>query len=250
MFQATVQSVRFDTRAPQALNTASKVSFALPVINGGSVVAENMIITQVTLGSARLIEPVLPLPIGDLGVSNATTVNAVFSAAGLTPGVRYPITVRGTYRVGSTTYGFTLNRFLVIPAPVAAPVAFLDAHVTVAVDQPAGTWTYTVFNDQPAGSQSFINVISIDMAAPFTVVGTPAGWTVDTDNFSYVLWYVADQQSPYPDHIAPGASRSGFRIQSARGSSEGRGYMITAWNHQTDTSDLAAPGTTLTPSRS
>ena len=79
-----------------------------------------------------------------------------------------------------------------------------------------------------SGGPLFINAISLDMAAPFTVTQTPPGWAVDTDNASYVLWYAADVQLPYPNHIAPGALLTPFQIQSdqvgwAGGSASRRG---------------------------
>jgi hypothetical protein len=222
---------------------------SIPVLNTGTATANNVMVTAVTLGSSIPLNPAMPVVLGDLGADNAVAVNASFSTSNLTVGSRYLVTIRGTYALGNATYGFTLNRFIVVPASVPPPVALLAAHVQVSVDLVASTWSYTVFNDEPAGSQRFINAVSIDMTAPFTVTKTPSGWAVDTDNFSYVLWLAVDVAVPYPNHIAPQASLGGFQIMSARGSSESKGLSITSWNHQTDQSDLTALSDTLVPAR-
>ena len=250
MPQTVTQAPSFSTRTPNILNSANKLSLSIPVLNTGTATANNVVVTGITLGSSIPLNPAMPVVLGDLGADNAVAVNASFSAANLTVGNRYLVTVRGTYALGNATYGFTINRFIVVSAPVVPPVALLSAHVQVSVDLVASTWSYTVFNDELVGSsQRFINAISIDMTAPFTVTGTPTGWAVDTDNFSYVLWFAVDVQLPYPHHVAPQASLGGFQIMSARGSSESKGLSITSWNHQTDQADLTALGDTSVPSR-
>jgi hypothetical protein len=248
MPQAAVQAPSFSTRTPEVLNSANLLSFSLPVLNTGAGVANSIVITGISLGSVAAQNPALPLPIGDLAAENVTAVNASFSSNGFTVGSNYLAVVRGTYVSGNATFGFTLNRYINVPAAVAAPIALLAAHAKVVVDLVAETWTYTVFNDEPANSPRYVNAISIDMAAPFTVTETPAGWAADTDGFSYVLWYATDTQLPYPHHIPPGSSLGGFQIQSVRHASEARGLTITSWNHQTDQADLTTQGSILTPS--
>ena len=248
MPQAVAQAPSFSTRTPVILNSGNVLLVAIPVLNSGNASANNLIITDITMGSVPRVQPALPLPLGTLAKGNSTAVNARFSNNGLTAGSRYLVTVRGTYEAGNVTLGFSLNRTIVVPALVAPPVPFLVAHMQVTVDEVLSTWSYTVFNDEPSGSQRFVNAISLDMAAPFTVTA-PAGWAVNTDNFFYVLWYATDQQLPYPHQIAPGASLGGFQIQSPRRNSEGRAFSITSWNHQSDQADLVALGTALTPSR-
>ncbi|MBZ5728263.1 MAG: hypothetical protein LAP87_25160 [Acidobacteriia bacterium] len=249
MPQVVTHAPSFSTRTPDILNSSNKLSLSIPVLNIGTAAANNMVVTGITLGSSVPLNPAMPVVLGDLGADNAAAVNASFSAANLTVGNKYLVTVRGTYAFGNATYGFAVNRFIVVPAPVAPPIPFLAAHVLVSVNLVASTWSYTVFNDESAGSHRFINAISIDMTVPFTVTGTPSGWAVDTDNFSYVLWYAVDVQLPYPHHIAPGASLSGFQIMTARSTSESKGLSITSWNHQTDQADLTALGDTLVPSQ-
>jgi len=249
MPQAVAAAPSFATRNPDVLNSGGALGFSMPVLNSGNATAEDFTVTDLVLGSAARLGPALPVNLGALAPSNAVSVNGRFSAVGLTVGGRYMLTARGTYRVGSTSYGWTLNRVIIIPAPVSSPVPLLAARLDVQVDTVLGIWSYTLRNDETSGSPRYLNTVSVDMGAPFSVIGSPVGWAADTDGFSYVLWYSTDVSMPYPNHVAPGAALSGFRIQSGRNTSEGRGFVITSWNHSSNQADLTAPGSVLTPSR-
>lgn len=241
-----VQSPRFSTGTPDVLNSENRVSFALPLLNIGTGTAANVQVTSITLGSATLLSPPLPVFLGDLGADNAVSANARFSGSGLTVGSRYLVTVRGTYESGGATFGFTVNRYIVIPSPIEAPVSLLKARAEVAAS--SGVWSYSLFNDESPDSPQFINAFSLDIVAPVTVIGTPEGWEVLTDNASFVLWFAADQKLPYPHHIAPGMSLGGFSIQSSRVNSEPTGFSITAWDHQNDQAGLVSLDAILSPS--
>jgi hypothetical protein len=242
------QAPRFITGTPELINTDGKVTFALPVLNAGTGAAGNVRLTDISLGpSARLIPPAMPVFLGELAVDNSVSVNARFDGAGLIVGNKYLITARGTYESDGSTYGFAVNRSIAIPAPSALPVELLQAHVETAVA--SGVWAYTLFNDELADSPQHINAFSMDVVAPVTVTGTPAGWQFLTDNVSYVAWYAEDLTLPYPHHVAPGSSLGGFQIQSARANSESIGFAITAWNHDTDQAGLVQLSATLSPSR-
>jgi hypothetical protein len=145
------------------------------------------------------------------------------------------------------TYGFQVNRFIVIPGPVVPPVGLLKAQIDV--KESSGVWSYTLLNDESGDSPNFINAFSLDIVAPVSVSGTPVGWQLKTDGASYVLWYAEDTQPPYPHQVAPGASLVGFSIQSEKKRSEPTGFAITAWNHQTNKAGLVKLGAVLSPSR-
>jgi len=238
----------FATQTPDILNTPQGVSFSVPILNTGTAEASSLVITNISLGTAKRLVPLaMPFFIGDVGIDNAISVSALFDGSALTAGTRYLITIRGTYQLDSLTYAFQVNRFVAIPAQVASPVVYLAANVTV-VPGPA-VWSYTVTNDEAAGSPQFINAFSLDVAAPVSVVGTPPGWSVITDNASVVLWYSSDTAAPYPHQIAPGQSLSGFQLQGTSPASESTGFALTAWNQTTNTAGSVLLSAVLSPSR-
>jgi hypothetical protein len=246
---ALASAPRFSTIAPDILHSENRVAFSLSLLNIGDGAAENLKVTGVTLGSALRLFPIaFPVFMGNLGASNSIPINASFASSGLSVGGKYLITVRGTYESGGATFGFTVNRPIVIPASVPLPLQLLKAHVQVST-QP-GVWSYTLFNDEPLDSPLFIATFSLGIVAPVSVIGTPDGWSFLTDNATSVLWYATDAALPYPHHIAPGTSLAGFTIQSARTASEATGFVLTGWDHQANQAKLSRPGSVLSPSRS
>lgn len=116
--------------------------------------------------------------------------------------------------------------------------AQLAAHV--AVNQTGSVFSYTLFNDEPVGSQNFLSLFHLDVNAPITVTNTPAGWDFVTDNSTYVDWFNTDTQLPYPHDVAPGSSLSGFTIEATVDTSELLFYTVTSWDH---VNDIPGPGT-------
>src|SRR5688572_4615212 len=104
-----------------------------------------------------------------------------------------------------TRVGMLLAVLALYAQPVGAQT--LSSHVDVSSGPP--TWSYTVFNDEPAGSEDHIKFFALDVQAPITVTGTPAGWNFDTDGMTFVLWFNEDPAPPYPNDIAPGTSLGG-----------------------------------------
>lgn len=244
----SAQAPRFSTWTPGVLNNENELTVSLPILNIGDSAAANVRVTGITLGSATRLSPAgLPIFIGDLGEYGTDSVAARFDASGLAVGGKYLFTIQGTYESGGATYGFAVNRYIVVPTPSHPEVVWLRARVEVAVEP--GIWTYTIFNDEPPDNPQFITTISLDVVAPVTVTGVPEGWEVETDNATYVLWYATDLQLPYPHHIAPGRFLGGFQIQSQRRESESTAYVVTGWNHQSDEAGLVSPDVVLSPSR-
>ena len=136
------------------------------------------------------------------------------------------------------------------PIPPAPPA--LAAHVTVKVEpdnedkRGIRTWSYKLFNDEPSGSPQHITSFVLEVAAPVTVTGTPAGWSVVTDGESNVLWYCSEQQPPYSNDIAPGTSLAGFEIQTSEHKSRHAPFGLMAWDHKAN----HAGGVTLDSVRS
>ena len=117
----------------------------------------------------------------------------------------------------------------------------LSAHVSVDTST-AGVWSYTVFNDEPTGSPNYVTAFNLNVDAPVTVTGIPAGWDVDTNNTTFVFWFNTDAVLPYPHDIAPGSSLGGFMISSPGSVSDVITATAVSWDHSLDqpgpTSDL------------
>ena len=230
------------------INTGSEFFVSMPLSNAGVVMAPNVFVTGMTLGTSQRISPQLfPVFIGQLAAGNSGVTRARFRAVGLVPGLRLLLTVRGTYGSRSAQQGFVVNRYVTVPPITALPVTLLRARIQATV-QPA-VWNYTLFNDEPAGSPHRLAALSITVAAPVSVTGTPSGWVAETDNISYVGWLSADEQLPYPSHVAPGASLGGFQIQSPTALSESTSCVINAWRHDTDAAGLVMTDLVATPRR-
>jgi hypothetical protein len=89
---------------------------ALPIQNNGTVAAQNVQITSIQLHGGARVAPALPASLGSIAPGGLAVLLADFTGGSFVPGGRYLLTLSGTYIVGGTTYGFSLNRALIVPA--------------------------------------------------------------------------------------------------------------------------------------
>lgn len=130
---------------------------------------------------------------------------------------------------------------------LAGSIACGQAASHVSTTTIGDTYSYTLFNDEPASSSAFLSLFTIQCNAPFVVTGSPTGWTAETDGFSYVTWANEDPEFPFPNEIAPGTSRAGFAILRLAGSPANHEYQAFTWDHATNTQGPDAAGTLSTP---
>lgn len=233
---------------PAVIHVAGSVSLNIPVLNVGELGLVNLLCTNITLGSAQRTSPVgFPIVVDQLAASNSVRVAARFSDADLVVGKRYLLTVRGSYVVNGVVYGLALNRYVQLPTVTVPAEPSLSARVEVSTS--TNYWNYRLINVEPTGSKQFLASLALTVFAPVTVTGTPAGWQVETDNASYVLWTAADFVLPYPNQVAPSAALGGFQLMSPRLGSEATAFSLAAWNHATDDAGLNLGDYTLTPNR-
>lgn len=221
----------FNTHTPTVINNESDIAVTLPILNSGQTSALSLTVVDITLRSTARLSPIeLPLFIGNLATDNVSNISARFDSNGLTIGESYLLTVKGTYVLDNELFGFSVNRYIHIPAITTVPLDLLKAMVSVVHGN--GLWIYTIHNDELVGSENRVATFSLDIAAPIVVTGTPPGWEVETDGTSFVLWIAADEQPPFPNHVAPENSLGGFQIQSVSGSdlSSSTAYALTSWN--------------------
>ncbi|MFB9241057.1 hypothetical protein IV454_29775 [Massilia antarctica] len=225
-----------------------EVFLNLHIMNVGEAPLANLHIGAMTFGSAqRSSPPGFPIVIDLIGASSTGHVTARFSSAALSVGAKYLFTLSGTYTVDGVAYGLSLNRFIRLPAATAATLAGFKARVESSSQ--GHYWNYTLFNDESAASRRSVATFSLSIGAPVAVTGIPAGWAVETDGQTFVLWYAADDAPPYPHQLAPGQSLSGFQLMSARTRSEASPAALTSWNQARDEAGPVVSDYVMTPYR-
>ena len=123
-----------------ALLPGSVISTGIPIINDGTATATHVKITTLTLMGSTLSSPTLPFSLGSVGLDGAMTpLFASFINPNGFPGGQYALTVGGTYKVGSTTYSFSVTGTVVIPA--AAPGSAASQTVAVAPNPTKGPFS-------------------------------------------------------------------------------------------------------------
>lgn len=240
--------VRAVMAVPGIENALGAISVSMQVINAGDLEMTTVQCTGISLGNAERQSPVgFPIVVERIAPGGVGHFTARFKNTGIAPGSKLLLVFRGTYQARGVTSALTLNRYVQIPATGAPAVATLRARIESATT--TNFWNYKLLNDEPAGSTQHIASLSLAIAAPVDVTGTPPGWAFDTDNSSYVLWYAADLSLPYPSQVAPGAALSGFQLMSPRTRSEASPSSLAAWDHSTDNAGLVVADYALVPYR-
>jgi hypothetical protein len=101
--------------AAGSLESATTLDTALAILNRGTEPAENVEAKTVTLESASLTAPSLPVAVGSIRPDARGTVRATFSAASFTPGNSYVMKVAGSYTEGGHTFDFAVQNSVRIP---------------------------------------------------------------------------------------------------------------------------------------
>ncbi len=133
---ATASPVQIVTGQPGvATDNPNVLQVALPLYSVGTATAQNITVTSATLLHSTLLTPNLPIPLGSAAPDGGVIVNAVFDRSALVPKASYRMTVSGTYQVGATTYGFSVNRNVVVPpASPGSAVLGIGTTTSVAID--------------------------------------------------------------------------------------------------------------------
>jgi hypothetical protein len=127
--------------------------------------------------------------------------------------------------------------------------AFDDSlRIRIEFDRFGTNFLYTVFNEESEGSDRYINIVTLDVNAPFEVISSPQGWEFKTDNYSYVTWFSGDTVEPFTNDIAPGSSLEGFVLGSAVATREELPYAVMSWKHGTTQSGPSVEGEVTAPS--
>ena len=137
--------------------------------------------------------------------------------------------------------------------PVLAIQSAFATQVHVTLTKAGTNFSYAVFNDEPTNSTLHLDAFHLVVNAPFDVVSSPAGWSFETDNLTYVDWFSSSSLPPYGNDIAPNSSKSGFVIGNKLppelpSTSESLSYALSSWDHATTNSGQSATGAIEAPS--
>ena len=233
---------------PAIEHTENLLRITILISNGGSIDLESFECSDVRLGREQLISPAsFPVFVGDMPNGAIGSIVCTYSNESVRVGQQLPLIVRGSYALNGGRFGATLTRFVTIPGKTSPSFQQVTARVESNMNNLV--WDYTVMNEEPLGSTQHIASISLEVAAPVTITGTPQGWRSETDGESFVYWVAEDAMLPYENHISPGNSLSGFQLTSPRVSSESSPIALGAWDHSTDEAGLVATEYVLTPHR-
>ena len=117
--------------------------------------------------------------------------------------------------------------------PLSASI--LAANITTNLSVP-DVWTYTVINNETAGSSNFVDQFSIAINAAVTVSAEPVGWDYQIGLVNGINSITFFSNDPSTD-LAPGLSLGGFSLSSP-GSTDVLGTAdVNSWDHTAD-----APG--------
>jgi hypothetical protein len=112
--------------------------------------------------------------------------------------------------------------------------ASAQLNVRLEMEQSNGVFVYTLYNEEPLVSSTFVCTLHMAVGAPITVIQSPEGWDFVTDGSTYVDWITVDGFSPYGHDVAPGATAI-FVIQSDVIETTTESFMASSWNHAMDT---------------
>jgi hypothetical protein len=231
---------------PTVQNFWQMLTISIPLVTQTSQPVQNVLLIGATLDGTLPPQLALPWFIGNVAPAKETRFNVAFPIAGLVVGSQHSVAVTGTYQTATGTSPFTFNFSVTVPPPRTMPSDLLNVQAEVSVDLAGGVWSYTLLNNELQESGRSVTSFQLRLAAPFVVKGTPQGWAVQTDNLTYVLWHLAEPVVSNAAAVPPGASLTGFVIQSASTTSQGTTFTTASFNATTQKATAGA-GTVLAP---
>jgi hypothetical protein len=232
--------------APGIANMAGELRLTVPVRNVGELPLAGLEVRAATLaGAVRTSPAAFPLVLGLLEAGGVATVAVHFHGVALPPGARCLLSLTvshvlhgaagqvkgaiGSCAVGRRVQVQVLNRCVQLPQQACAAPAAL--HARVRTERGAGTWRYTLCNDEAPDSGLYVSALALMVSAPVTILATPPGWRGETDGNSYVFWRAADYLPPYPNHLMPGDVLDGLVLGSPYTAAQASTAALASWNH-------------------
>ncbi len=196
-------------------NLLNTLATALPIINTGTVAAQNVTVTAIALLGGKLATPAVPLKLGTIAPAGSAVLNADFTGK-FKPLDKEVLTVRGTYSAGSATYCFALSGSFGIPPPLGAATV---GEATAAPHSVSGGR----FPHQPLNFPDTVNSSrwTVPVAGATTFQTNPSGLRVSVDGREA-------QATPFGLTLSPGTHIISTAIIQA--GSQGTRYVFTNWS--------------------
>ena len=185
--RASAQSPVFTTQTPESGVVGSTFVVLLPVFNTGSAEADNVQVTSVTLGHATLASPSLPVSVGILAPADHYEIHLQFDDSTLVSGQKYLLTVRGTYTVGTETFGFALNRFLTVS--VATGTVQTELRRWIVLDAVKAKFASLSFSDRTADNEEMLGFLQTfpDFVDSGVSTDTTSVWATFSDGRALII---------------------------------------------------------------
>jgi hypothetical protein len=111
---AQVAGVQFVSGTPGLATSGTTLMVATRLTNNGTVTATNVQVTGATVRTLNALGS-FPVILGTVAAGGSTVFQADFNSSTLAQNTQYLLTIRGTYQVGTSTAGFSVNRFITLP---------------------------------------------------------------------------------------------------------------------------------------
>lgn len=109
-------TVHFQTNIPGLFNQSGTLQIALPLLNVGDSNAENVTVSTASLNKSNALSIDTPA-LGEIQPNQQAIFEAKFNSGLLSPNTNYLLTVKGSYQIAGRTYGYAVNRQIVLPSP-------------------------------------------------------------------------------------------------------------------------------------
>lgn len=157
--------VQFVSGTPGLATSGTTLMVATRLTNNGTVTATNVQVTGATLRTLTAMGS-FPVILGTVAGGGSTVFQADFNSSTLAQNTQYLLTIRGTYQMGTSTAGFSVNRFITLPVPSPG------SNTVVTTSVPSHFVTGAIFPHQPPDMGDEVNFPRAPVPTGSFIAGT------------------------------------------------------------------------------
>lgn len=231
-------------------NKLDLLSINIQFTNGGDKPIQNIQIESAVLNNKIFSQLTVPWRVDDIqpsphGLPNSDPiVGFSFSLSDLPSDNKNKLTINGNYFLNNKkdNFSYELDVDITSARQIIKDEFLLDANIYFDKNFD-NEWTYKIVNNEFSYTGYQINGFQLRLNSPFTIVTSPQGWLVETDNVSFVVWHAT-----LGYEIQTGASIDKFAIKTNSNKATGIIYTITSENQTLKKFGPIKFGTVLGPS--